>query len=339
MEGGLPEGVLAWERSLLTAETIGEWLAIAMDPPGVSRDDRAITLMVADSTFELRHLAAGNHAAAELALPVTFVDSLLGVAPQLGALHESWRGEFHAADHALLVPGAQGLKHLLMLPLRRGEHLIGVWSLATREVAPALAGAGEALLAHAATVLAASLERLFDRARLLRGGLIDTLTGWNSGRYLYTRLREEIARSQRRGASTGCLVIDIDRLHSVNEDLGQPAGDRVLREVAHRIESQVRSCDTAARLGSDQFVVLMPETGAVQGTPLAARILTAVRAAPVDLGGGLARPVRVSIGIAAVRPPAAGERKTLADRLLADAVAALHRVKQKGGDGYEVAAP
>lgn len=339
MDGTLTDRVLAWERMLLTAQTLGEWLAIAADPPDAPRDDRGVTLMVADATYELRHLAAGNHAAADVALPVTFVDSLVSVAPQLGAPYESWQGEFHVADHALLMPGAQGLKHLLMLPLRRGEHLIGVWSLATREAPPALAGAGERLLAHAATVLAASLEALFDRARLLRGGHIDTLTGWNSGRYLYTRLREEIARSQRRGASTACLVVDIDRLHAVNDDLGQPAGDRVLREIAHRIESQVRLSDTAARLGSDQFVVLMPETGPAQGTPLAARILAAVRAAPVDLGGGLVRPVSVSIGISVVRPEASADKKTLADQLLADAVAALHRVKQRGGDGYLLARP
>lgn len=339
MAATLIDAVLAWERALLTAGTLGEWFSIAADPPGAPRDDRVITLLIADATFELRHLAAGNHATAELALPVSFVDSLVSVAPQLGSPYESWHGEFHAADHALLMPGAQGLKHLLMLPLRRGEHLVGVWNLATREGPAALADAGDALLAHAGIVLAASLEKLFDHARLLRGGLIDTLTGWNSGRYLYTRLREEIARSQRRGASTACLVVDIDRLHSVNEELGQPAGDRVLREIAHRIESQVRSCDTAARLGSDQFVVLMPETGAAQGTPLAARILSAIRAAPVDLGGGLTRPVTVSIGIAATRPPARADRKTLADRLLADAVATLHRVKQKGGDSYEVAGP
>lgn len=337
MEGALLDAVLAWERALLAADSLDEWLSTALDPPGTARDDRVITLIVPDSTFELRHLVAGNHAPSEVALPMSFVDSLVGIAPLIGPPYEPWHGQFQAADHALLTAGAQGLQHLLMLPLCRGGHLVGVWCLATRDLPPALAAAGEALLAHAGTVLAASLERLFDRARLLRGGLIDTLTGWNSGRYLHTRLREEIARSQRRGSSTTCLVVDIDRLHSVNEELGQPAGDRVLREIAHRIESQVRASDTVARLGSDQFVVLMPETGVVQSTPLAARILGAVRAAPVDLGGGLLRPISVSIGIAAVRPPAAGDRKTLADRLLADAVAALHRAKQKGGDGYELA--
>jgi GGDEF domain-containing protein len=82
----------------------------------------------------------------------------------------------------------------------------------------------------------------------------------------------------------------------------------------------------------------MPDTEAPQGAPLAERILAAVRGAPVDLGGGLLRTISVSIGIAAVRPAADDDRKTSSDQLLADAMAALHRVKRRGGDGYEIAA-
>jgi len=225
-----------------------------------------------------------------------------------------------------------------MLPLNRNDQLIGVYSVATRAERPALADAGAPLLAHVGTVLAASLERLFDRARLLRGGVVDALTGWHTYRYLQSRLREEIARSQRSGGSTTCLIVDVDRLHSVNDDLGQPAGDRALLEIAQRIESQVRSSDTACRFGSDEFAVLMPDTEAPQGVPLAERILAAVRGAPIDLGGGLMRTINVSIGIAAVRPASADDRKTASDQILADAMAAVHRVKQRGGNGYEIAA-
>jgi diguanylate cyclase (GGDEF)-like protein len=167
--------------------------------------------------------------------------------------------------------------------------------------------------------------------------MVDELTGWHSQRYLHSRLREEIARSQRSKGSTACLIVDVDRLHSVNDDLGQPAGERALREVAQRIESQVRSSDTACHYGSDEFAVLMPDTEATQGTPLAERILAAVRSAPVNVGGGLLRPISVSIGIAAVRPAPDDDRKTTSDQLVADAMAALHRVKRRGGDGYELA--
>ena len=338
MGDALTAQVLAWECALLRAESLGEWLDIAADPPGVQRDDRVVSLLLADPTDELRHIAAGNHVTRDVGLPVTFVDSLVGVAPQFAALHEAWQGEFRAADDELLFPGVAGLKYLLMLPLNRNEQLTGVFSVATRIERPTLADADAPLLAHAGTVLVASLERLFDRARLLRGGLVDALTGWHSHRYQQSRLREEIARSQRSGGSTACLIVDVDRLQSVNDDLGQPAGDRVLREIAQRIESQVRSSDTASRFGSDEFAVLMPDTEAPQGAPLAERILAAVRGAPVDLGGGLLRTISVSIGIAAVRPAADDDRKTSSDQLLADAMAALHRVKRRGGDGYEIAA-
>ena len=338
MDDALTAEVLAWECALLTAESLGEWLELAADPPGGQRDDRVVSLLLSDPTYELRYLAAGNHVTKDVGLPVTFVDSLVGVAPQLAALHEPWQGEFRAADDGLLFPGVAGLHYLLMLPLSRSEQLIGVLSVATRVERPALADAGAPLLAHAGTVLAASVERLFDRARLLRGGMVDALTGWHSHRYLQSRLREEIARSQRSKGSTACLIVDVDRLQSVNDDLGQPAGDRALREIAQRIESQLRSSDTACRLGSDEFAILMPDTEAGNGTPLAERILGAIRSAPIDLGGGLLRTISVSIGIAAVQPAADDDRKTSSDQLLADATAALYKVKRRGGDGYEVAA-
>ena len=310
MEAALTGEVLAWERALLTAESLGQWFGIASDPPGAPRTEHVVKLLLADATFELRHLAAGNHVADQASSPLNFVESLVGLAPQLAALRQAWHGEFHAADHALLLPGTCDLRHLLMLPLQRDGQMFGVYCLATRAQPAALADVGDVMLAHVATVLASSLERLFDRARLLRGGVVDTLTGWNSGRFLYARLREEIARSQRRGGSVACLVVDVDRLQSVNDDFGQPAGDRVLREIALRIETQVRSSDTAARFGSDEFAVLMPDTEAVQGRPLAERILRAVRAAPIDVGGGLTRVVTVSIGIAGLRPLASVDRKT-----------------------------
>jgi GGDEF domain-containing protein len=69
--------------------------------------------------------------------------------------------------------------------------------------------------------------------------------------------------------------------------------------------------------------------------PLAERMLAAVRSAPVETGSGEARDLRISIGIAACSPQPGQDRKMLADQLLADATAALHRAKRTGGDRYE----
>ena len=131
-------------------------------------------------------------------------------------------------------------------------------------------------------------------------------------------------------------MADVDRLQALNDELGYAAGDRALQELAARIESQVRASDAAARIGSDAFGVVLPATESSLAVPLAERILAAVRAAPVETGGGTARELRVSIGIAGCHPQPGQDRKMLADQLVADAVAALHRAKQAGGDRYEM---
>ena len=103
------------------------------------------------------------------------------------------------------------------------------------------------------------LENAVNRARLLRAGITDFLTGWHNRRYLQQRLKEELARAQRRGGTISCLMIDIDRFKSINDGYGHLAGDNALKEVAHRIEAQIRSMDTAARFGGDELAILLPE--------------------------------------------------------------------------------
>ena len=327
------ERLLAWERSLLQAVTLDEWLArVATTPEGA-----AARVLLADATHELRPLVLGSRDDDGALLPVAFVPSLVGLAPQLLALRGAWRGDYHAADHALLFPAAPGLQQLLIVPLARAGHVVGLYTAVTGPGSEPFTGLAPALLDHAADVIVASLDRHLERARVLRGGLVDPLTGWNSPRYLQARLREELARAQRDRGCVACLVADVDRLQALNDELGYGAGDQALQELATRIESQVRASDAAGRLGSDAFAVVLPGTDVAGAVPLAQRVLAAVRAGPVDLGGGLARELRVSVGIASCRPPPGQDRKMLADQLLANAVAALHRAKRAGGDRCESA--
>jgi two-component system cell cycle response regulator len=331
------QSVLAWEARLLTADSFAAWLEVATNPPGEQEEGLTVSLILADPTDELRHLAVGEDISPRLAVPLTFVDSLEGRAPQLSVLHAPWCGEYRAADHGLLFHSSLGLTQLLMLPLRRGGRLIGTYSVGSRGAVPGLALADAEILGHVATVLSASVDRLVDRARLLRGSFSDPLTGWNSARYLQARLREEVARCQRYGGSVACVVVDVDRLQQINDRHGQPAGDLVLREIAARIESQVRASDATARIGSDEFGVVLPSTDGQQAIPLARRILAAVSRSAVGLGDGIELPLTVSMGIAAVEPARNADRKALADHLVADAVAAMHRAKERGGGAFEIA--
>jgi diguanylate cyclase (GGDEF)-like protein len=325
-----------WARRLLEAGSFPAWLEAAAAPPG-SGGGEVVSMLLADPASELRVLAAGDAPGSTTLGPISFVDSLAGRAPELGALHAPWCGPFRAADHGLLFPTTQGITQLLLLPLHRHGQLVGVYGLGGRDAPPSLASADRDLLRHLAVVIAASVERQFERARLLRGGFTDPLTGWNPARYLKLRLREELARCQRHGGSVACLVVDIDRLQQVNDEYGQPAGDSALRELAARVESQVRASDATARIGSDEFGVVLPATDAAGAVPMAKRILAAVARAPVDLGGGLERALTVSIGIAASAPARGDDRKALSEQLVANAAAAMHRAKQRGGGGYDIA--
>jgi diguanylate cyclase (GGDEF)-like protein len=325
----VPAGrLLSWERELLRTDSLDEWLAHLAAPPGGATG----ALLLADATHELRPLLAGSRDAGPGAPRVSFVTSLAGLAPQVLEMRGVWRGEYHAADHELLFPGGSALRHLVVLPLCRGDHTVGLYTAATTAGPPPFDGVDAALLDHAADVIAATLDRHLERGRVLRGGLVDPLTGWNSARYLQARLREEVARAQRTRGSVACLVVDVDRLQALNEELGHGAGDRALQELAARIDSEVRASDAAGRLGSDAFAIVLPDTDAARAARLAERMLAAVRSAPVDLGGGDRRDLRVSIGIAECRPAPGEQAKNDADQLVADAVAALHRAKRAGGD-------
>ena len=147
----------------------------------------------------------------------------------------------------------------------------------------------------------------------------DPLTGAGNRRLLERRLDYELTRHRRNGRQLSVVVLDLDGFKQVNDTLGHPAGDALLRDVAEALRGAVREQDTIARQGGDEFCVLAPETGAEQAEELRARIKAAVGALAV---GGL--PVSASAGAATFPADAAG-----AEHLLARADAAQRGDKER----------
>jgi two-component system cell cycle response regulator len=117
------------------------------------------------------------------------------------------------------------------------------------------------------------------------------------------------------------------------------AGDNALKEVAHRIEAQIRSMDTAARFGGDELAILLPETTSSEATTLAERIREVIAAMPFPLNSQISRNLTVSVGVATVSPGRhEADLKSVADRLIADADAALYRAKALGRNRVQVGA-
>jgi two-component system, cell cycle response regulator len=320
------------ELELLRAETLPELLALLTTGMAGSYMLDAVQLVLEDPNHEIQHLLLGDGERLEDYAGVAFVDTLTALAPQLANLHRPWLGGWTHADHELLFPGARQLRSLALLPLRRQGQPIGVLCFGSRDPDRFNPRLGVDILQHLASIVAVCLENATNRARVLRSGLADYLTGWHNRRYLQARLREELARAQRSLSGVACLMIDIDHFKAINDDYGHFGGDEALRETAARIDAHIRASDTAARFGGDEFVLLLPATSLEDAVRLGERIRSAMLA-PVDVGRGRSRLVTLSIGAAEVRPARdAADMKSLAERLLADADAALYHAKAAGRD-------
>ena len=319
------------ELQLLRADSLPALLRMMIEGLRESYSLDAVSVVLLDPQHEIRHLLRAGGDRPEEFRQVFFVDSLVSLAPQLAALHRPWLGPFTAADHQLLFPGVTALRSIALLPMPRKEHAIGALCFGSHDVQRFTRDHATDFLGHMGAVAAVCLENACNRARLLRAGITDYLTGWHNRRYLQQRMREELARAQRKGLPIACLMIDIDHFKGINDAYGHLVGDAVLKEFTHRIEMQMRSMDTAARFGGDEFAILLPEAPLAAAMKLAERIRGAISAEPFVLTAQVQRSLTSSVGVAALAPSRdETDLKALADRLLADADAALYRAKALG---------
>jgi two-component system, cell cycle response regulator len=329
----------ARELTLLRADTLPQLLHAMVGGLRDSYALDAVSVVLLDPQHEVRHLLVAGGDRPEEFKQIFFVDSLIGLAPQLAVLHKPWLGPYVGADHHLLFPGIQNLKSTALIPLPRKDRATGALCFASRDATRFTRHHGTDFLAHLGAVAAVCLENAVNRARLLRAGITDFLTGWHNRRYLQQRLKEELSRAQRRNGTIACLMIDIDRFKSINDGYGHLAGDSALKEVAQRIEAQIRSMDTAARFGGDELAILLPDANSADAANLAERIRECIAAQPFSLNSQITRNLTVSVGVAAVSPGRhETDLKATADRLIADADAALYRAKALGRNRVQVGA-
>ncbi len=211
-------------------------------------------------------------------------------------------------------PGTQGLIGLLV-----GVILTAVLFVSARLL---LSSRGRAL-------------RLVDErtGELRHQALHDILTGLPNRALILDRLEQMLARARREHSAVAALFIDVDNFKDINDTLGHPVGDTLLRAVATRLSTALRESDTVGRLGGDEFVVLVEGASLYAGPEVVAQRLLDVLREPFDLGDDV-RPylVTASIGIAS------GERSS-ADDMLRDADVALYRAKAAGKGCYVLFQP
>jgi len=321
------------ELKLLQAENLDSLLTVLIDGLRVSYGLEYVSLVLCDPDHDIRHLLIAGGNPPERYTNVLVTESLAGLAPQYIALHKPWLGSFAACDHQIICPNADGLKSIAMIPLQHRGKLLGSINLCSRDASRFTRDHASDFLEHLGIIASFCVENTINRARLLRSGFTDALTGWNNRRYLSVRLGEELARARRDRTGIVCLMLDVDYFKQINDSWGHAAGDAVLRELAQRIETQVRASDVAARYGGEEFVVLLPNTLVESAMLLAERIRTAISKTPFELPGGGTETVTVSIGISEVHPGSADDDlKTLGDSLVARADVALYAAKSAGRD-------
>ena len=215
--------------------------------------------------------------------------------------------------------------------------IVGVaygWLLAAQEIA-----AGDAATRWVVTMTAlltagfivarqrrsndALVDELTGRAR------VDPLTGLLNRNALEERAAVEFARARRGRGAVAIVVADLDDFKTINDSLGHPAGDQVLRRVAAVFDQETRAIDAVARVGGDEFAILLPGATATAAWSIAERLRVAVRRSAADMHLRLT----VSAGIA-VGPP---DGNTL-DELWTRADRAMYLAKRGGGDEVATAA-
>jgi len=172
-------------------------------------------------------------------------------------------------------------------------------------------------------------EQLAAQHRIEELSLTDALTGLPNRRHLAEHVAEASQRSRRDGAGFALLLIDLDRFRQINDSLGHDTGDRVLVDVAQRLRSCLRADDLLARVGGDQFALVVEGADAPVAEATARRVLEAV-AAPYHLDG---TPFTLTCSIGGALCPGNGHS---ADELVRHAEAAVQAVKQAGRGNYRV---
>jgi diguanylate cyclase (GGDEF)-like protein/PAS domain S-box-containing protein len=186
-------------------------------------------------------------------------------------------------------------------------------------------------LARRSWILRDISERRRIMDQLQKQAIHDPLTGLANRRLLFDRMANALLLAKRHQHRVGVLFLDLDGFKQINDRLGHAAGDWLLRAAAERIQGCVRGSDTSARIGGDEFVVLLPFVNTVAEVELTARRLIEKFGLTHGLTGSNVN-VGMSVGVA-VYP----DHGSKAEDLLEVADRAMYAAKQSGGNRYQVA--
>jgi diguanylate cyclase (GGDEF)-like protein/putative nucleotidyltransferase with HDIG domain len=231
--------------------------------------------------------------ASSMALHVPGVDGLeLRAAVGTWATDSPWVTRDAPSDWRPGVVTVGGRQIVRLAVSARGNE-IGLVTLVRREDAP-VTGSELDLLRLLVDQVAIAVQNARDYRDRLEQAIRDPLTGLLNRRYLYEAFATEIERCTRYGTLGSIVLIDVDDFKLVNDTLGHTAGDEVLCEIGRIAMGVIRGADSFARVGGEEFALLLPETTQLDALIVAERLRRAVSAAPILPD----RTVTVSAGVA-----------------------------------------
>ena len=208
------------------------------------------------------------------------------------------------------------------LPILAQDQTVGLLYLEERDMALALPLDDVSVLAES---IGTTLGNLRLRDNLKDLSIRDALTGLFNRRHMQETLTLELPRAARTGGPLSLVILDLDNFKKFNDTFGHDAGDMVLRALGSAITRNLRQGDVAFRYGGEEFMVVLPQTGAAQGAAVAERVRAAVEALRLDYDGRRLTGFSASLGVATF--PECGDT---AETLILAADRALYVSKASG---------
>lgn len=242
-------------------------------------------------------------------------------------------GAFEREKHKVFFSEAAAftLKSIAILPIYRHGLLLGFLSFGSSDASRYQANMATDFLQRLSLIVAISIENVVNIEYLRQLGLVDPLTSVFNRRYFFQRLDEEVMRALRQGHKLACLYLDLDHFKSVNDRYGHAAGDMALMHVTKIMQTGIRTSDILARIGGEEFAILLPEVTEQAMQEIATRLNTTIAEQSCELTTDSKIALTVSIGMAVFDGDAlVGEVKDMGEMLVHAADQALYLAKAAG---------
>jgi len=232
---------------------------------------------------------------------------------------------------------------IISLPLKIGNKVLGVMNVALRQPhdfneneiqALKFLGDQAAIAIQNANLYEQAQQEISDRKKAEKAiqhlANHDSLTGLPNRRLFNERINLEISRSERNDQKIGIMLFDLDHLKKVNDSYGHNVGDLLLQAVSQRLLGLLRKSDTVARMGGDEFLLILPEMNKKEDAILTAERILEALSTPFHLDS---YEVLITTSIGIVFFPDDGED---ANSLIKKADISMYKAKEKGGNVYHV---